>query len=91
MARLHEYQGKALLKGAGIAVPRGSAASSPDEARRIAAGLAGPVVIKIQAWTTGRKAMGGVAFATAPDQAETAANRLLAMKVCAYPVDQVLF
>lgn len=90
MARLHEYQGKALLKSAGLAVPRGSAASSPEEARRIAADLAGPVVIKIQAWTTGRKAMGGVAFANTPDEAAIAAQQLLAMKVGAFPVEQVL-
>jgi len=90
VARLHEYQGKALLKGAGIAVPRGSAASSPGEAARITADLAGPVVIKIQAWTTGRKALGGVAFANTPDEAATAAQRLLVMKVGAFPVEQVL-
>ena len=90
MARLHEYQGKALLKSAGLAVPRGSVASSPEDARQIAADLAGPVVIKIQAWTTGRKAMGGIAFANTPDQAAAAAQRLLAMKVGAFPVEQVL-
>ncbi len=90
MARLHEYQGKALLKGAGLNVPRGAAVSTPDEARRIATELAGPVVIKIQAWTTGRKAMGGVAFANTPEEAATAAQRLLAMKVGAFPVEQVL-
>lgn len=90
MARLHEYQGKALLRGAGLNVPRGSAISAPDEARRIAAELAGPVVVKIQAWTTGRKAMGGVAFASTPDAAAAAAQRLLTMKVGAFPVEQVL-
>ena len=32
MARLHEYQGKQVLAGAGIAVPRGGAAASAEEA-----------------------------------------------------------
>lgn len=90
MARLHEYQGKRLLREAGLNVPRGAAASSADEARRIARELASPVVIKIQAWTTGRKAMGGVAFASTPDEAAQAAQRLLSMKVGAFPVEQVL-
>jgi hypothetical protein len=31
MARLHEYQGKAILAANGFKVPRGRAASSPDE------------------------------------------------------------
>ncbi len=90
MARLHEYQGKALLAQAGLNVPRGSVAASPDEAHRVAADLACPVVIKIQAWTTGRKAMGGVAFASTPGEAGEAAQRLLAMKVGAFPVEQVI-
>ena len=37
MARLYEYQGKALLKHGGIAVPEGAVASTPEDARRIAA------------------------------------------------------
>ena len=61
MARLHEYQGKALLAQHGIHIPRGAAASSAIEAEAIARSLNGPVVIKIQAWTTGRAAIGGVA------------------------------
>ncbi len=90
MARLHEYQGKRLLREIGLNVPRGAAASSADEAREIARGLGGPVVLKIQAWTTGRKAMGGVAFAASPEEAAAAATRLLAMRVGAFPVEQVL-
>lgn len=90
MARLHEYQGKALLKDRGIAVPRGRAAASPAEARAAAASLAGPVVIKIQAWTTGRAAIGGVAFANSPDEAASAAERLLKIRVGQFPVTHVL-
>jgi succinyl-CoA synthetase beta subunit len=90
MARLHEYQGKALLHQHAIAVPRGGPAASPDDARRIAADLAGPVVIKIQAWTTNRKALGGVAFANSPDEAADHARRMLAMHVGNFPVTHVL-
>lgn len=90
MARLHEYQGKAILAASGLAIPRGSAASSPDAAFSAAAALGVPVVIKIQAWTTGRAAMGGVAFADAPAQARDAATRMLGMTVGQFPVQHVL-
>lgn len=90
VARLHEYQGKHWLAGAGLDVPRGSVVGRADEASRIASELGGPVVLKIQAWTTGRKAIGGVAFAQSPEDAATMAQRLLSMKVGAFPVEQVL-
>lgn len=90
MARLHEYQGKAILQKAGLLVPRGRAVQSPQEARAAAAELGGSVVIKIQAWTTGRAAMAGIAFADTPDEAAKHAERLLAMKVGSFPVTHVL-
>jgi succinyl-CoA synthetase beta subunit len=93
MARLHEYQGKALLAREGIAIPRGRAAASADEAAAVAREVAGPsgrVVIKVQAWTTNRKAIGGVAFADSPEQAAEHARRMLAMKVGNFPVTHVL-
>lgn len=94
MARLHEYQGKALLREAGLPVPRGAVVSSPDGAAEKAAALladgAPGVVLKIQAWTTGRKAMGGVTFATSPSEARQQAEQLLGMKVGHFPVTEVL-
>jgi succinyl-CoA synthetase beta subunit len=90
MARLHEYQGKALLAKHGFAVPRGGPASSPEQAAEIARSIEGPCVIKIQAWTTGRAAMGGIAFANTPQEAADHARRLLAMTVGSFPVTTVL-
>lgn len=90
MARLHEYEGKALLRGVGVEIPDGAVAATPDEARRIAERIGGRVVVKIQAWTTGRKAMGGVRFVDTPEQAATHAAQLLTMKVGAFAVDRVL-
>ncbi len=90
MARLHEYQAKQRLRAHGIQTPRGDVASSPEEAERIAGEIGAPVVVKIQAWTTGRKAMGGVVFVDTPAEARAAAKTLLAMKVGAFPVTQVL-
>jgi succinyl-CoA synthetase beta subunit len=95
MARLHEYQGKAILAANGFKIPRGRAASTADEAIAIAKELAGDkktseVVIKIQAWTTGRAGIGGVAFAKKPAAVRGHAARMLAMKVGQFPVEAVL-
>src|SRR6266513_1772791 len=94
MARLHEYQGKAILAANGFKIPRGRAVSTADEAVSAAKELIGPksgeVVIKIQAWTTGRAGMGGVAFAKDPDEVHAHAARMLAMKVGQFPVEAVL-
>ncbi|MCH8270413.1 MAG: acetate--CoA ligase family protein, partial [Planctomycetes bacterium] len=90
MARLHEYQGKALLAEQGIAIPRGRSTSKAGEAAEIAAEIGGPVVVKIQAWTTGRAAIGGVRFAETPGQAAAHAETLLLMRVGNFPVQRVL-
>src|SRR5213079_580088 len=90
MARLHEYQGKAILAANGFKIPRGRAASNADEAVAAAKELGGEVVVKIQAWTTGRAGIGGVAFAKDPDDVRAHAARMLAMKVGQFPVEAVL-
>jgi succinyl-CoA synthetase beta subunit len=95
MARLHEYQGKAILAANGFKIPRGRAASTADEAVAAAKELGtdakgGSVVIKIQAWTTGRAGLGGVAFARKPADVRGHAARMLAMTVGQFPVEAVL-
>jgi succinyl-CoA synthetase beta subunit len=90
MARLHEYQGKAILGTNGFKIPRGSSARTAEEAVAAAAELGGEVVIKIQAWTTGRAGIGGVAFAKKPDEVRAHATRMLAMIVGQFPVEAVL-
>ena len=81
MARLHEYQGKELLKQFRIPVPRGGVARSPEEAYQIAAEIGGETMIKAQAWVTGRAGLGGIKKASNPAQAEEAARHMLGMKV----------
>src|SRR5947207_5255608 len=90
MARLHEFQGKALLAHHGLAIPRGGAASSTEQARQIARAIGGPVVVKIQAWATGRAGIGGIAFAETPEQAADHAKQLLGMRVGQFAVTHVL-
>ncbi|RLC92413.1 MAG: succinyl-CoA synthetase subunit beta [Chloroflexi bacterium] len=90
MARLHEYQGKTLLAQKGIPIPRGRVASTPDEARGIATEIGGPVVVKIQAWVTGRADLGGIRFAETPDEAAQATADMLGMRVGGFTVERVM-
>jgi succinyl-CoA synthetase beta subunit len=77
MARLREYQGKAILAANGFNIPRRRAAATADEAVAIAKELDTEIVIKIQAWTTGRAGIGGVAFAKKPDVASSPSRLLV--------------
>jgi succinyl-CoA synthetase beta subunit len=90
MARLHEYEGKRLLKDAGIAIPPGGPASSPQKARQIAEDLATAVVVKGQIWVTGRASLGLIRFADSPDDAEQAALEILGSKHQGFTIDTVL-
>jgi succinyl-CoA synthetase beta subunit len=90
VARLYEYQSKRLLRESGVRVPDGDVATTAAEARSIAERIGAPVVLKIQVWTTGRAALGGIQFADTPREAEEKAGPLLGMKVRNYVVDKVL-
>ena len=62
---IHEYQGKELLRGYGVAVLQGGVAWTPEEAEQAAAALPGPVyVVKAQIHAGGR---GAGRFAHDPD------------------------
>ena len=90
MARLHEYEGKGMLKAQGVHVPAGRAVASADEAEQVASELGGHVVLKVQAWITGRKDKGGVRFAKTPEEARKCAEDLLGMQFGNFPVEEVL-
>lgn len=90
MARLHEHQGKAILSKARVRVPRGVVARSAGEAAQAARELGCPVMVKVQAWTTGRAAAGGIAKAATPEEAAEHAERMLRMQFGRFPVTEVL-
>ncbi len=90
MARIHEYQGKSLLLKAGIPVPRGVVVRSPEEATAAAISLGTPVMVKVQAWMTGRAAAGGIARAQSPAQAGEMTAKMLALSFGKFPVTEVL-
>ncbi len=90
MARLHEYQGKELLKQFKVKTPRGSIACTADEAFKVTAELATPVVVKAQVWTTKRADFGGIQFAKTAEEAKTKAEKLLGLQVQDFTIDTVL-
>jgi succinyl-CoA synthetase beta subunit len=80
--KIHEYQGKELLKKFGVPVPRGIIARSPDEAYQAAKELACvPVVVKAQIHAGGRGKGGGVKLAKSADEAREIARQMLGMKL----------
>jgi len=83
--KIHEYQGKGILKKYGVTVPRGSMAASREEAETIAKDLfnsgATGVVVKAQIHAGGRGKGGGVKIAKSVDEARELANKILGMRL----------
>ena len=90
MAKLLEYQGKEWLRKAGLPVPVGRAASSPEEAKQIAAEIGKPVAVKAQVQAGGRGKSGAVKLVNTPEEARAAAAAILGTEIKGYPVRQVL-
>ncbi len=87
---LHEYQARALLKAAGIPVPDGEVATTPDEVETIARAMGGAVVIKAQVHTGGRGKAGGVKLAENAAEARAAAEKIIGMTIKGLTVNKVL-
>jgi succinyl-CoA synthetase beta subunit len=88
--KLHEYQSKRLFAEFGVPIPQGEIATTPDEARRIAAKLGGPVVVKSQVLVGGRGKAGGIKLARTPDDAYEVSSQILGMEIKGLTVEKVL-
>jgi succinyl-CoA synthetase beta subunit len=86
---LYEYQGKQLFKQFGIPVSDGRLATTPEEARRAAEALGGPVVVKAQVLTGGRGKAGGVKLADDPADAEQKAKDIIGLDIRGHVVEKV--
>ncbi|MBI2092198.1 MAG: ADP-forming succinate--CoA ligase subunit beta [Deltaproteobacteria bacterium] len=75
--KIHEYQGKELLRKFGVSVPEGRIAFTPDEAYSTAKELGGTVVVKAQIHAGGRGKGGGVKVCKTADEAREAAKKML--------------
>jgi succinyl-CoA synthetase beta subunit len=78
---LYEYQGKQLFARFGIPVSDGVVATTPEEARKAAEQLGGPVVVKAQVLVGGRGKAGGIQLAATPDEAEAKAGQVLGLDI----------
>ncbi len=80
--KIHEYQGKELLKTYGVPVPRGIVARTPKDAEQAARDLGTDVVVvKAQIHAGGRGKGGGVKLAKSPEEARNIAEQMLGMSL----------
>jgi succinyl-CoA synthetase beta subunit len=80
--KIHEYQGKEVLRQFGVPVPRGYPAFSVREATEAAQKLGGSVwVVKAQIHAGGRGKGGGVKLARTMSEVETLAGQILGMQL----------
>ena len=80
--KIHEYQGKEILRQFGVPVPRGIAAFTVQEAVEAAQKLGGPVwVVKAQIHAGGRGKGGGVKLARSIDEVRQLAGEILGMQL----------
>ena len=80
--KIHEYQGKELLRKFGVTVPRGIVAQYIEEAYHAAKELGSDVVVvKAQIHAGGRGKGGGVKLAKSPDEAKEIASKMLGMNL----------
>ena len=80
--KIHEYQGKEILRQFGVPVPRGYPAFTVQEAVEAAQKLGGPVwVVKAQIHAGGRGKGGGVKIAKSLDDVKTLAGQILGMQL----------
>jgi succinyl-CoA synthetase beta subunit len=80
--KIHEYQGKEILRQFGVTVPRGVPCMSVDEVEAAAKSLGGSVwVVKAQIHAGGRGKGGGVKVAKSLEQVKEYANQIMGMQL----------
>jgi succinyl-CoA synthetase beta subunit len=83
--KIHEYQAKGILRKYGVAVPRGTMATTREEVEAAAKDILGSgatgVVVKAQIHAGGRGKGGGVKIAKSVEEAGELAGKMLGMKL----------
>ena len=79
--KIHEFQGKQVLKKYGVDVPEGDVAKTVEEAERIAQSLGEKVVVKAQIHAGGRGKGGGVELVEGEENIREVADRILGMQL----------
>jgi succinyl-CoA synthetase beta subunit/citryl-CoA synthetase large subunit len=79
--RFYEFEAKQLLARHGVPLAKNGTAGTPAEAKRLAADIGGPVVLKSQVLSGGRMKAGGVKFADTPEEAAKHAEAILKLEI----------
>ena len=87
--KVHEYQAKQILQRAGIPIPDGRLATTPDEAESAAKAIGASVAVKAQVHAGGRGKAGGIKVVKSPSDAKAAATAILGMEIKGLRVGKV--
>ncbi len=87
---IHEYQAKEIFRAAGIPIPPGDVATTPEKAEELARQYGGTVVVKAQVHAGGRGKAGGVKLAKSAAEARELATKILGMQIKGLTVEKVL-
>lgn len=87
---IHEYQAKERFVAAGLPVPPGEVATTPEEAEAIATKYGSAVMVKAQVHSGGRGKAGGVKYAKNAAEAREHATNILGMDIKGLTVEKVL-
>ncbi|TFH08404.1 MAG: ATP-grasp domain-containing protein, partial [Candidatus Thorarchaeota archaeon] len=88
--KLFEHEAKEIFRNFNMPTPPGGFAKTPAEAKKRAAEVGKPVVVKALVLSGKRGKAGGVKFADTPEEAEKFAEEILAMRINGLPVEAVL-
>ena len=87
---IHDYQAKERFVAAGLPVPPGEIATTPEEAEAIARKYGTAVMVKAQVHSGGRGKAGGVKYAKDAAAAREHATNILGMDIKGLTVEKVL-
>jgi len=88
--KLYEYQVKEIFSKYGIAIQKGKLAKTPQEAKRIAVSVGGPVVLKSQVLVGGRGKAGGVKIVDDLGNVEKVADKILKTEIKGHKPNGIL-
>lgn len=88
--KLYEHEAKDIFRSFQMPTPPGGVARTPEEAKKSAAEVGKPVVVKALVLAGKRGKAGGVRFADTPDEAKKLAKEILSMRINDLPVEAVL-
>lgn len=86
--KLFEYLAKEELRSAGIPVPKGQVADTPEEVGKAVVAI-GPSAVKAQVLVGGRGKAGGIKFAATREEGETVGRQILGMDLKGHIVEKV--